>query len=117
MKRVLVVEPHPQVRAALADLVEDEPGYELAGAVATAAEAISLVGAVIPDVVLIDADTPDRRSGQFGHQLGELLPMGLLVLLFAATEPQMECPESPEKTPHTSILKTAALEFLRSLSA
>ncbi|MGW0821031.1 response regulator [Streptomyces sp. NPDC002845] len=120
MKRVLVVEPHPQVMAALADLVEEEPGCELVGAVATAAEAISLVSDASPDVVLMDADTPDWRSHQFGHRLGELFPMALLVLISAATEPHSEphkeCSESSAKTPPISILKTAAPEFLRSLS-
>ncbi|MFJ9012541.1 response regulator transcription factor [Streptomyces canus] len=117
MKRVLVVEPHPQVLTALADLVEDEPGCELVGAVATVSEAISLASDVRPDVVLIDTDTTNWRSNQFGHRLGEILPATLLVLLSAATEPHKECPESSAKTLPTSILKTAAPEFLRSLSA
>ncbi|MFF2507799.1 response regulator transcription factor [Streptomyces sp. NPDC058067] len=113
MKRILIVEPHPQVLAALADLVQDEPGCELVGAVATTTEALSLVSGEAPDVVLIDADTPDRRS----RQLGELLPTALLVLLTAAIEPPRECPKSSAKTPAISILKTAIPEFLRSLSA
>ncbi len=113
MKKVLIVESHPQVRAALADLVEDEPGCELVGAVAAAAEAISLVSDVSPDVVLVDADTPDRLS----HQLGELFPLALLVLLTAVSETPRKCPESSAKTPPVCILKTAAPEFLRSISA
>ncbi|NUR03081.1 MAG: DNA-binding response regulator [Streptomyces sp.] len=116
MKRVLVVEPHPQVLAALADLVEEDPGLELVGAVATVAEAMSLADGLSPDVILIDADTPTWRSRQLGRRLGELLPMALLVLLSAATDPHKERPESPAKTPPISILKTAAPEFLRSLT-
>ncbi|KUO14418.1 response regulator transcription factor [Streptomyces dysideae] len=117
MKRVLVVEPHPQVLTALADLVEDEPGCELVGAVATTSEAMSLVSDVRPDVILVDSDTTNWRSNQLGHRLGEILPAALLVLLSAATEPHRECQESSAKTPPISILKTAAPEFLRSLSA
>ena len=117
MKRVLVVEPHPQVLEALADLVEDEPGCELVGAVTTVTEAISLVTDLSPDVVLIDADTPNWRSHQLCNRLGEFLPTALLVLLSAATEPYKVCPDSTAKTPPISILKTAAPEFLRSLSA
>ncbi|KUL35449.1 response regulator transcription factor [Streptomyces regalis] len=116
MKKVLVVEPHPQVLAALADLVEEEPGYELAGAVATISEAISQISDLTPDVVLVDSDTANQESHLLGHQLGELLPMALLVLLSAATEPHKECPESSAKTLPISILKTDAPEFLRSLS-
>ncbi|PAZ13044.1 response regulator [Streptomyces sp. SA15] len=117
MKRVLVVEPHPQALAALTDLVEDEPGCELVGAVTTVAEAIQLVNDVIPDVVLVDADASNWQSHRLGHQLGELLPKALLVLLSAATDPRQECPKSSAKTPPITILKTAAPEFLRSLSA
>lgn len=117
MKKVLIVEPHPQVLAALAELVEEEPGYELAGAVATITQAIPQISDLTPDVILVDADTANQESHLLGRQLGELLPMPLLVLLSAATEPHEECPESSAKTPPIRILKTDAPEFLRSLTA
>lgn len=117
MKRVLVMEPHAQVRAALADLVDDEPGCELVGAVTTIAEAMSLVSKVTPDVVLVDTDTPDWRPRQLGHRFGEILPEALLVFLSAAAEPPRERPESSMKTPPISLLKTAAPDFLRSLTS
>ncbi|MGY6024586.1 response regulator transcription factor [Streptomyces spinosirectus] len=115
MKRVLVVEPHPQVRAALADLVDDEPGCELVAAVTTIADALSLVSEVRPDVVLVDTDTPNWEPQQLGKRFGEILPEVLLVFLSAATEPHRECPESSTKT--LSMLKTVAPDFLRSLSS
>ncbi|MBA2809108.1 response regulator transcription factor [Streptomyces sp. KM273126] len=120
MKRVLVVEPHPQVMAALADLVTEAPGCELVGAVATVCEAISLVSGVSPDVVLVDTDTPHWPywpSHQLGKALSELLPMAALVFISTATEPYTECPEASATTPPISILKTAVPEFLRSLTA
>ncbi|MER6632614.1 DNA-binding response regulator [Streptomyces sp. NPDC000987] len=113
MKRVLVVEPHPQVRAAISDLVEDEPGCELAGAFTTIAEAMPLVSELMPDVVLIDADTPDRQA----QRLGELLPTAFLVFISTATEPCEECPEPSAKTPGIGILKSDVIEFLRSLTS
>ncbi|MFE5188537.1 response regulator transcription factor [Streptomyces sp. NPDC056628] len=113
MKRVLVVEPHPHVLTALAELVEEEPGYELAGAVATITEAMSQISDLTPDIILVDTDTATQES----HRLGELLPMALLVHLSAATEPHKERPDSSAKTPSISILKTDAPEFLRSLTA
>ncbi|GGZ97599.1 response regulator transcription factor [Streptomyces echinoruber] len=113
MKRVLIVEPHPQVRGALSELVEDEPGCELAGAFTTIAEAMPLVSELMPDVVLVDADASDRQS----RRIGELLPTALLVFLSAAAEPCKECPEPPAETPCISILKTDAPEFLRSLTS
>ncbi|GGZ65727.1 hypothetical protein GCM10010344_35140 [Streptomyces bluensis] len=120
MKRVLVVEPHPQVMAALADLVTDEPGCELVGAAATVTEALSLVSDMIPDVVLVDTDAPrrpHRPPQQPGNALTELLPTAVLVFISTATEPHTEYSETSPTTPHISILKTAVPEFLRSLTA
>ncbi|MER6014006.1 response regulator [Streptomyces bluensis] len=120
MKRVLVVEPHPQVMAALADLVTEEPGCELVGAVATVTEATSLVSDARPDLVLVDTDAPrwpHRPPQQLGNALTELLPTAVLVFISTATEPYMEHSEASATTPHISILKTAVPEFLRSLTA
>jgi DNA-binding NarL/FixJ family response regulator len=116
MKRVLVVEPHPQVLDALADLVEEEPGLELAGAVGTAREAIALARSARPDVVLVDVDEPSWRAERLDHQLSELLPRALLIRLSAATDLEQESLKSPENT-SPSILKTAIPAFLRSLTA
>jgi DNA-binding NarL/FixJ family response regulator len=117
MKRVLVVESHPHVSAALADLVEEEPGFELAGVATTSSEAISLAGDLRPDVLLVDTDAPGWRAQRLDRRLGELLPMALIVLVSAATDPQMGCPKSSAGEPLIGILKTAAPEFLRSLTA
>lgn len=116
MKRVLVVEPHPQVLDALADLVEEESALELVGAAATAREAISQASRLQPDIVLIDMDEPSWRRNRLDHQLSELLPNALLVLLYAGSEPEKECSASKANTPQ-SILKTSTPEFLRSLTA
>lgn len=119
MKRVLVVEPHPQVMAALADLVTQEPGCELVGAVATVIEALSLVSGIslnVVDAVLVDADTQHSQSHQLAA-LAELLPMAFLVHIFTATEPHKEYPEAPANTHSISILKTDVPEFLRSFTA
>ena len=117
MKRVLVVESHPQVMAALADLVAEAPGCELVGAVATITGALSLVSDLSPDVVLVDTDTPNWQSQQFGQALGELLSKASLVYMSAATEPYQDYPEASANTPFICILKTAVPEFLRSLTA
>lgn len=116
MQRVLVVEHHPQVLEALAELVAEEPGLELIGTAGTVSEAISLANRLQPDVVLVDVDEPSWKSIRLDHRIGELLPMARLVRLTAATHPEQECLESPANTPR-SVLKTAIPDFLRSLTA
>ena len=56
--RVVVAEDDPEVRSALAELIESEPTFELVGAAADATEAIALAAAEQPDVVLVDVRMP-----------------------------------------------------------
>lgn len=114
MHRVLVVERHPLVLSALADLVVEEPGLELSGIAGSAREAISLAHHVQPDVVLIDVDERSWQMPRLVRLIGELLPSARIVRLTAVSDPQMECLESPTNNP--SVLKTAVPEFLRSMS-
>jgi DNA-binding NarL/FixJ family response regulator len=58
MIRVLLVEDHALVRAGLAQLIENAPDMELAGAAANGREAIALAGTTSPDVVLMDLSMP-----------------------------------------------------------
>lgn len=116
MKRILIVEAHPNMLDALVDTVLDEPRIELAGVARTADEAISLARNLRPDVVLIDADETNWRIIRLDLHIGELLPTALVVRLSAATDPEKELPESAPNAP-LSILKLAAPEFLRSLTA
>jgi DNA-binding NarL/FixJ family response regulator len=115
MHRVLVVEHHPQVLDALADLVAEEPGLELSGIASTADEAISLARRLQPDVVLIDVDEPSWQAKQLVHALSEVLPRALLVRLTAASNPDWECPESHPNTARI-VLKTAVPDLLGSLT-
>jgi DNA-binding NarL/FixJ family response regulator len=52
--RVLIVDDHPIVRRGLADLIAARPDLEVCGEAAEVAEAIRLVDATHPDVVVID---------------------------------------------------------------
>ena len=56
--RVLVADDEMVIRAALSDLLVTEPGFELAGAAANAAEAVELAAAQAPDVALLDVRMP-----------------------------------------------------------
>ena len=52
--KVLIVDDHPAVRDGLAGRIAAEPGMEVCGQAADTAEAIKLIEAVRPDVVVVD---------------------------------------------------------------
>lgn len=57
--RAVVVDDHPVFRLGLTALLGSLPGIEVVGEAATVAEAMAIVAAVDPDVVLMDVDLPD----------------------------------------------------------
>lgn len=62
MIRVMLAEDHPVVRAGLRELLSGENDIEVVGAAADGVEAVEMVGAVKPDVVLMDISMP-RMDG------------------------------------------------------
>lgn len=56
--RVLVVDDHPGVLAALADVLGSDPRLEVVGAVGTGPEAHAAAQQVQPDVVVLDVNIP-----------------------------------------------------------
>lgn len=60
--RVMVVDDHELVRTGLRSVLECEPDFEVVGEAGTAEEGIALVGALRPDVVLLDIRLPDSSG-------------------------------------------------------
>jgi len=56
--RVLVVDDHPVVRTGLVGMLADEPDIEVCGEGSSGVEAVRLVRALAPDVVLMDLRMP-----------------------------------------------------------
>jgi len=52
--KILVVDDHPLVRECLANLINEEPDFEVCGQTGTAREALSLVGTLSPRIVVVD---------------------------------------------------------------
>jgi DNA-binding NarL/FixJ family response regulator len=83
MIRLMIVDDHPVVRQGLAAALEDEPDFQVAAAVGSAEEALSQVGRLRPDVLLLDLEL----SGMGGIEaLPRLLEAsaGTRVLVFTA---------------------------------
>ncbi len=66
--RVLLAEDEEPLRSAISDLITSEPGLEVVGTAADAAEAIELAAATQPDVALVDV----RMPGGGAHAAAEI---------------------------------------------
>jgi DNA-binding NarL/FixJ family response regulator len=81
--RILVVDDHPVVREGLVAILEDEPDFEIAGAVGTAEDALALAARVRPDVVLLDLELPGMSGIEAIPRLAASAP-GTRVLVLTA---------------------------------
>lgn len=59
MLRVFLVDDHEMVRRGIAGLLDSDPGIEIVGEAATAAQARSRILAIKPDVAILDVRLPD----------------------------------------------------------
>ena len=83
MPSILVVDDHPLTRDALAALLV-QGGFEVAGTVADAETAISTVGALRPDLVLLDLSLPGMNGVEALPQLRAAAPNAEVVVLTAS---------------------------------
>jgi two-component system LytT family response regulator len=72
--RVLLVDDEPLARAALDAILRDEPGVEIVGESASAADAVRAIRALEPDVVFLDIALPDRDGFWVVDELPEPRP-------------------------------------------
>lgn len=85
MIRVAIVEDHAKARSGLGLLVDGTEGFQLVASCANAAQALRLLPAERPDVVLMDIKLPDLSGVECVRQLKRLLPgtQFLMVTAFA----------------------------------
>jgi DNA-binding NarL/FixJ family response regulator len=72
--RILLVEDHALVRAAVRQALAAAPDLTVVGEASTAEEALLLVPAVQPDVVLVDIDLPGMRGTELVRELAPRFP-------------------------------------------
>jgi two-component system response regulator NreC len=79
--RCLVVDDHTLFRAGLRRLLEGEPDFAVVAEASSAAEALEKVGALRPDVVLMDIGMPGMSSFEAAQLIGERWPDTHLIFL------------------------------------
>ena len=77
MITVLIVDDHPVVRSGLQALLAGEPTLTVVGSAASGEEALTLVAAMNPDVVLCDLRLSDGMDG-VAYTVGYVFGFGVL---------------------------------------
>lgn len=85
--RLLLVDDHAVVRSGLRMLLSAEADVEIVGEAGTAAEAIELVGATSPDVILMDIGLPDQSGIEATRAIKKRFP-GVAVVALTIHEDQ-----------------------------
>ena len=79
--RVLVVDDHPVVRAGLLAMLATVDGLAVAGEAGAGAEAITKSRELLPDVVVLDLNLPDRRGEEVAGAILDHSPQTAVLVL------------------------------------
>ena len=89
--RVLVVDDHAVMRAGVAALLGDDPSVQIVGEAATGAEALALLDAVLPDVIVLDLRMPGMDGAELTRRVTNgASPARVLVLTTFDTDAEIE---------------------------
>jgi len=81
--RIVLADDHPIVREGLASVLETQPDFEVVGQADDGAEAVDIVSALKPDVVLLDLEMP-RLDGVQALRAMRAEHAGVKALVFTA---------------------------------
>ena len=83
MIRIVVVDDHPVVREGLVAALTDEKEFKVVGAVGSAEDALPLVAAQRPDVILLDLELPAQSGLEAIPKLRGVRPQSKILILTA----------------------------------
>ncbi len=78
--KLVVADDHPLYREGVVRTLSEEPGFEVVGEGADAEEAVALVAAHLPDLVLLDISMPGGGLSA-AHRIAEAFPAVRVVML------------------------------------
>jgi two-component system response regulator DevR len=81
--RLVLVDDHRIVRQGLHSILDPDPGFQVVGEAGSGAEALRLIEACQPDIVLLDLRLPDGDGVQLCQQIGQISPASAVVILTA----------------------------------
>jgi NarL family two-component system response regulator LiaR len=84
--RILLVDDHPLLRAALRELIEKEPDLEVIGEAGNGQEAIRMTEDYEPDVVIMDIAMPVMNGVTATKRIKAVLPMTAILILTVHTD-------------------------------
>lgn len=79
--RVMVVDDHLIVRRGIISLIDEDPGFTVCGEADDGAQALTLAGAVRPDIVVLDISLPGMGGIDVAVQLRKILPDAEILFL------------------------------------
>jgi two-component system response regulator DevR len=86
--RVFLVDDHEVVRRGVAGLLSDEADLEVVGEAGTVTEALARIGAVRPDVAVLDVRLPDGNGVELCRELRSRYPELACLMLTSFTDEQ-----------------------------
>lgn len=105
MTRVLLVDDHPMIGAALEMLLR-ESNYEMLGRARTAAEAAKLLSKLKPDLLLLDVHLPDESGIDVLRGLSRARSRPAVILLTAGMD-EAQLLAAADLDPEGMVLKTS----------
>ncbi len=105
MTKVLLVDDHPMIGAALEMLLRNSD-YELAGRARTAAEANKQISAIKPDLLLLDVHLPDASGLDVLRRLSRARFKPKVILITAGMD-EAQLLTAAELDPQGMVLKTS----------
>jgi two-component system, NarL family, response regulator LiaR len=85
--RLFIADDHPMIRSGLTAMVRSEPDLELVGEAGNGADAVALLPALAPDVVLMDLMMPKLDGIEVIRQLKPKLPETRFLMLTSLVDP------------------------------
>lgn len=87
--QIVVVDDHVLLREGVREILAAAPGFRVVGEAGTSAEAVELVGATRPDVVLLDVEIPGDPATVTVRRMAEVSPTSAILILSISDPPDL----------------------------